>query len=150
VAAPWHTVFILAVIATLASWGQLRVNQMRVVLNPDRVKVYERTILSEWLVLAVVLVGVWLNGSPWFAVLGDRWRSGRQFFRDVGIGLLFLIASIMVTSMLGSHGGTGDKLLSFFFHKERSRWRSGWCSSSRPVFARKRYTGVTYSNNLWH
>ena len=98
---------------------------MRVVLNPDRVKVYERTILSEWLVLAVVLVGVWLNGSPLFTVLGDRWRSGRQFFRDVGIGLLFLIASIMVTSMLGSHGGMGDKVTQFLLPQgkvERALW----------------------------
>jgi membrane protease YdiL (CAAX protease family) len=113
VAAPWHTVFVLALIATLAYWGKLRADQMRAMLNPDRVKIYERTILSEWLVLGLVLVGVWLNGSSLFAVLGDRWRSGRQFLRDVGIGLLFLIASIMVTSIVGSHGSTDDKATHF-------------------------------------
>jgi uncharacterized protein len=113
VAAPWHTVFVLALIATLAYWGKLRADQMRAMLNPDRVKIYERTILSEWLVLGLVLVGVWLNGSSLFAVLGDRWRSGRQFLRDVGIGLLFLIASIMVTSIVGSHGSMDDKATHF-------------------------------------
>lgn len=142
VAAPWHTVFILALIAALAHWGKLRADQTRAVLNPDRVKIYERTILFEWLVLGVVLVGVWLNGSSLFAVLGDRWRSGRQFLRDGGIGLLFLIASIMVTSILGPHGNTGDKPPSSFFHRERSRRRSGSCSPSRPVFARKLSTGL--------
>jgi len=70
VAAPWHTVFILALIAALAYWGKLGADQTRAVLNPDRVKIYERTILFEWLVLGVVLVGVWLNGSSLFAVLG--------------------------------------------------------------------------------
>jgi membrane protease YdiL (CAAX protease family) len=113
VAAAWHTVFVLALVATLACWGKVRADQMRAVLNPDRVKIYERTILSEWLVLGLVLAGVWLNGSSLSAVLGERWRSSRQFFRDAGIGLLFLIASIMVTSMLGAHGGTGDKITQF-------------------------------------
>jgi uncharacterized protein len=106
-------VFVFALIATLAYWGKVRADQMRAVLNPDRVKIYERTILSEWLVLGLVLAGVWLNGSSLFEILGERWRSSRQFFRDAGIGLLFLIASIMVTSMLSAHGGTGDKVTRF-------------------------------------
>jgi membrane protease YdiL (CAAX protease family) len=109
VAAPWHTVFVLCLIATQAYWGKLRSDQARLVLNPDRVSMYERTILFEWLMLGLVLVGVWLNGSSLFAVLGDRWRSGLQFLRDVGIGLLFLVASIMVSSMAGPHGGAGDR-----------------------------------------
>lgn len=113
VAAPWHTVMVLALIATLAYFGKLRADQVRVVLNPDRVTIYERTILFEWLMLGVVLLGVWLNGTSLFEVLGGRWRSGRQFLRDSGIGLLFLIASIMVTSILGPHGGTGDKATQF-------------------------------------
>ena len=119
VAAPWHTVFVLALIATLAYWGKLRADQMHVGLNPDRVTIYERTILFEWLMLGVVLFGVWLNGSPRSAILGDSWRSGRQFLRDAGIGLLFLIASIMVTSILGPHGGTGDKAVQFLLPQGR-------------------------------
>ena len=113
VAAPWHTVFVLALIATLAYWGNLRADRMRGLLNPDRVNLYERTILFEWLVLGVVLIGVWLRGSPLFTVLGDRWRSGHQFLRDVGIGLLFLIVSITVTSILGPHSSAGDKATQF-------------------------------------
>jgi membrane protease YdiL (CAAX protease family) len=117
VASPWHTVVVLAVIGALVLRGKLRVEQMRAIVNPDRITIYERTILLEWLVLGVVLLGVWLSGSSLFTVLGDRWRSARQFFRDAGIGLLFLIASIMVTSVVGSHGGThggvGDKATGF-------------------------------------
>ena len=119
VAAAWHTVFVLALVATLAYWGKVRADQMRAVLNPDRMKIYERTILSEWLVLGLVLAGVWLHGSSLSAVLGERWRSSRQFLRDAGIGLLFLIASIMVTSMLGAHGGTGDKVTQFLLPQGR-------------------------------
>jgi membrane protease YdiL (CAAX protease family) len=113
VAAPWHTVFVLALIAILAYWGSLRADRMRALLNPDRVSLYERTILFEWLLLGVVLIGVRLRGSSLFTVVGDRWRSGHQFLRDVGIGLLFLIASITVSSILGSHSSAGDKATQF-------------------------------------
>jgi membrane protease YdiL (CAAX protease family) len=113
VASPWHTVVVLAVIGALALRGGLRAGQMRTIVNPDRIALYERTIMFEWLVLGLVLVGVWLGGSSLLTVLGNRWRSARQFLRDVGIGLLFLIASIMVTSIVGSHGGAGDKSTQF-------------------------------------
>jgi membrane protease YdiL (CAAX protease family) len=113
VAALWHLVFVLGLIAALAYWGKLRSDHARLLLNPDRVKMYERTILFEWLVLGLVLVGVWLHGTSLFAVLGDRWRSSREFLRDVGIGLLFLIASILVSSMAGGYGGAGDKVTNF-------------------------------------
>jgi hypothetical protein len=109
VASVWHTVVVLAVVGALAFRGKLRAEQMRALVNPDRISIYEHTILFEWLVLGLVLVGVWLSGSSLFTVLGDRWRSARQFLRDVGIGVLFLMASIMVTSIVGSHGGAGDK-----------------------------------------
>ncbi len=112
-AALWHLVFVLGLIAALAYWGKLRSDHARLLLNPDRVKMYERTILFEWLVLGLVLVGVWLHGTSLFAVLGDRWRSSREFLRDVGIGLLFLIASILVSSMAGGYGGAGDKVTNF-------------------------------------
>jgi membrane protease YdiL (CAAX protease family) len=113
VASPWHTVVVLAVIGALAFRGGLRAHQMRTIVNPDRIILYERTIMFEWLVLGLVLVGVWLSGSSLLTVLGDRWRSARQFLRDVGIGLLFLIVTILVTSIVGSHGGTGDKATQF-------------------------------------
>lgn len=113
VASPWHTVVVLAVVGGWALRGALRVDQIRTSVNLDRVAMYERTIVFEWLVLGFVLVGVWLNGSSLLTVLGDHWRSVGQFFRDAGIGLLFLIASILVSSMVGPHGAAGDKATQF-------------------------------------
>jgi hypothetical protein len=104
---------VFAVIAVLAFRGWARADQMRAMVNPDRITIYERTILFEWLVLGLVLAGVWLSGSSVLTVLGERWRSIRQFLRDAGIGLLFLIVSIMVTSIVGSHGGARDKSTQF-------------------------------------
>jgi membrane protease YdiL (CAAX protease family) len=113
VASPWHTVVVLTVIGALVFRGKLQADQMRAIADPDRIALYERIILSEWLTLGLVLVGVWLKGSSLLTVLGGHWRSARQFLRDVGIGLLFLIASITVTSIFGSHEGAGQRATQF-------------------------------------
>src|SRR5437660_3986262 len=74
----WHTILVLVVIAASAVRGLLRSSQIRAGLNPVRIRLYERTLLFEWLLLGLVLFGVWLKGASLFEVLGDRWRSGKQ------------------------------------------------------------------------
>jgi uncharacterized protein len=113
VASPWHTVVVLAVIAVLVFRGRIQVEQMREMANPDHISLYKRTILSEWLTIALVLVGVWLHSSSLLTVMGNRWRSVSQFLRVVGIALLFLVATITFTSMAGSHGHGGDRTTQF-------------------------------------
>jgi len=100
-------------IGALAFRGWVRADQMRASVNLDRIGIYERTIMFEWLVLGLVLLGVWLHGSPMLAVLGDRWRSAGQFLWDIGIGLLFLIVSILLMSIVSSHGGANDNSTQF-------------------------------------
>jgi uncharacterized protein len=113
VASPWHTVVVLAVIVALVFRGRFQAEQMRAMPNPDHIGLYKRIILSEWLTLALVLVGVWLHGSSLLTVMGDRWRSVVQFLRDLGIALLFLVATSIFTSITGSHGGAGDRATQF-------------------------------------
>ena len=78
---------------------------------PHRITIYQRTMLFEWLTLALVLAGVWLKDPSLYTVLGDRWRSAGQFFRDFGIGLGFLTVTIVVSSVAGPHGGGDDSAL---------------------------------------
>ena len=115
IASPWHTVLVLAVQALLAYRGKLRADQMRAVLNPDHIGIYERTMLFEWLVLGLVIVGVSLHGSSLLAVFGERWRSVRQVLRDIGIAVLFLIVSIPIGAIVGSYlrGGVADNAARF-------------------------------------
>lgn len=115
----WHTSLVLAVVVATAFRGWVRADQMRSGVNPQRLTIYERTILFEWLVLGLVLLGVKLGGSPFATVLGDRWRSIRQFFGDAGIGLLFLVLTIMITSVLGAQGGLTDKAIQFLLPQGR-------------------------------
>jgi uncharacterized protein len=113
IAAPLHTVLILCVEGYSAYRGKIRTDVTRDAVNLNRVHMYERTILFEWLVLALVLIGVWLHGSPLSTVLGERWRSARQVFLDFGIGLAFLVCSIMILSIFGAHGKGPDQATAF-------------------------------------
>jgi membrane protease YdiL (CAAX protease family) len=125
VAPAWHTILVLIVIAASAVRGLLRTSQIGAGLNLDRITLYERTLLFEWLLLGLVLFGVWLKGGSLFEVLGDRWRSGKQILRDVGLAVAFLIASIMITSMIGGHGGDANKSIQFLLPQtgaERALW----------------------------
>ena len=99
VASPWHTLLVLAAQVYLSYRGSARVGHL-LVAQPDRIALYERTMLSEWLLLGLVLLGVWWHGSSLYSVLGERWRSVGRFLRDAGIGALFLIVAIVVGSVL--------------------------------------------------
>jgi membrane protease YdiL (CAAX protease family) len=119
VASPWHTVIVLGIVAASVYRGMTRVEQMRDAVNLNRIALYEKTILFEWLTLGLVLVGVWLNASSLTTVLGDRWRSARDLLRDAGIGFAFLIVSIVVTSILGAHQATGDRATLFLLPQNK-------------------------------
>ena len=121
IASPWHTAVILIAILALAYRGYLQAAAQRAIIHPDRIKMYERTILLEWLTLAVVLAGLWLHGSHPLAVLGERWRSAQEFFRDLGIGLLFLVVTIVFTSTLGAHGSAADRAVQFLLPETKDR-----------------------------
>jgi uncharacterized protein len=92
---------------------------MRAMTSPDHISLYKRIILTEWLTLALVLAGVKLHGSSLLTVVGDRWRSVSQFLRDIGIGLLFLVFTILLTSVAGAHGSAGDRATQFLLPQGR-------------------------------
>jgi membrane protease YdiL (CAAX protease family) len=99
IAAPLHTVLVLAAAGAWAFWGRFHSDPMRATGNPNRVSMYSRILLLEWLLFALVILGVWLRGSPLSAVLGDRWHSVRQVLRDIGIALAFWVASTLSLSI---------------------------------------------------
>jgi len=113
IAAPLHTVLVLAAIAVYSLSGKFRSVAMQSADSINRVALYERTLLFEWLLLAFVLVGVRLHGSPLHAVLGQRWQSALQILKDIGIGAAFFIITTLLASTIGPHfgGGTPDQVL---------------------------------------
>lgn len=115
IASPLHTILVLAVQGGLAVRTMIRLGHMGAAANVDRVQLYERTLMSEWFMFALVLLGVWRSGAPLAAVLGDRWRSIRGVLRDAGIGVALLFASVMLGAIFGGHGAAPDRAVQFLF-----------------------------------
>jgi hypothetical protein len=115
IASPLHTIMVLVAQAGLALRTMMRVGQMGDAANVDRVQLYERTMLFQLLMFGLVLLGVWLNGSPLATVLGDRWRTIRDVFRDAGIGVAFLVVPIVLEAIFGGHGAAPDRAVQFLF-----------------------------------
>jgi membrane protease YdiL (CAAX protease family) len=114
IAHPFHTIILLAGEGMLVVRSAMHAEQMRTAVNLNRVHMYERTMLTEWLGLGFVLLGVWLARADFSTVLGERWRSARAVLRDIGLGVAFSIVSTMVLSMLQPHeGGGGDRAVQF-------------------------------------
>lgn len=114
IASPLHTVILLAAEAVMALRSAMHAEQMRNVVDLNRIHMYERTMLTEWLGFAFVLLGIWFAGSPFATVLGERWRSVADIFRDIGLGVAFSILSTILLSMIGPHLGPGtDRAVQF-------------------------------------
>jgi uncharacterized protein len=114
IAHPFHTIILLAVEGVFAIRGAIHAEQMRSHVDANRIHMYERTMLTEWLGFAFVLFGIWMAGSELATVLGDRWRSVRDVFRDIGLGVAFSIVSTIALSILApQHGGGVDRATQF-------------------------------------
>ena len=116
----WHTALLLIAICLIAYRSHLRADMLRTLAHPDRMRLYQLTILSEWLMLGLVLAGLWLAGSSPLTVLGERWRSAREVFRDLGIGLVFLILTIAITSIFGAHRDAADSSIQYLLPRTMS------------------------------
>src|SRR5436853_291350 len=101
IASPLHTVILLVAEGVMAARSTMHAEQMRNAVNLNRLHMYERTMLTEWLGFAFVLLGIWFAGSPFATVLGERWRSIGGVFPDIGLGVAFSIVSTIFLSMIG-------------------------------------------------
>ena len=104
VAHPAHTLVLLAVLVVWAYFGKSRAEHMRDAADVNRVLIYSRTMIFEWLTVGFIALGVRWNGSSLATVFGERWRSIREVGRDLGIGVAFLFVSIAISSIFGGHG----------------------------------------------
>jgi membrane protease YdiL (CAAX protease family) len=105
IASPWHTLFVLAVVSINAYRGAIHAAQARAGFGPSRPHMYLRTMLFEFLFLAIVVIGVRLRHGSLQPIFGQRWRSVSQMFREVAFGVLLLLVSTILVSILGGHQG---------------------------------------------
>lgn len=126
IASPWHTVIVLGVQIALAVRGYLRSGEMRNAIHPDRISLYGHTIFFQWMVFALVIAGVRLQGTSLYTVLGERWRSLQQLITDLGIGFLLLVALIMVPAIFGPHSQSAEDLATQFLLPRGGAEIAGW------------------------
>lgn len=159
VASPLHAMLVLLAAAAWAVRGILSVDQARAAAHPNHIAMYGRTMLFEWLLFGFVLLGVRLHGTSLLAVLGERWSSALQVLRDVGIALAFLVVSITLQSVLGSHmhGGGPDPAVQFLMphgSSEIAMWvalslTAGICEETLfRGYLQKQFMALTQSDTL--
>jgi uncharacterized protein len=54
----------------------------------------------EWLMLGFTWLGLRLRKQSMRVLLGENWGGAREILRDLGIGVLFLIASNLILSLI--------------------------------------------------
>lgn len=87
----WHTGLFLLALGGLAAWAAYR--QGLAAFGSSRAVSYLFTIAWEWLLYALAAWGIRLGGGSIESVIGERWSTAKQFWRDLGIGVLFLVGS---------------------------------------------------------
>lgn len=101
VASPLHTILVLVAMTAWAFGSSALGRSLIEALSSTRVRLYLLTALLEWLMFALVLLGVWRNGVSSSEILGDRWHSRREVLHDVGIAAGFWIVAAILLRLFG-------------------------------------------------
>src|ERR1700749_1253886 len=100
VAPAWHTVLVALIMLGLSWLSAYSQGLPSVGKTRSRVAEYITSIAMEWLMLGFIWIGLRLRRQPMRVLLGENWGGLRQIPRDLGIGVLFLIASNLVLSLI--------------------------------------------------
>ena len=121
VAAAWHTVLLLAIIAAWSAWGYFGAARMRVAGNPHRAAMYIVTILWEWALVAYIAWGVRRQGSSMGALIGGRWNSAKVFFLDIAVAAGFWGTAlvILLCAAIALHTPRGGEAIRFMLPQTR-------------------------------
>lgn len=117
VAPAWHTLLVLLLLAGWAYRGFYRAEHMRLTADANRVALYVQTIVGQWVLFGVVLLGLWLHKSPWSAMIGKSWHSWSDFWTDCKAAAVFWLVSTAVLVIVGLAlgSGTGTGRVAFLF-----------------------------------
>jgi uncharacterized protein len=101
VASPWHTVIVLFAVLGLSALGA-RSGSLPGAGAYGRVGSYLLIMIFEWVTVAFIWYGVRGRGISISELVGGRWARPADFFRDLGIGIAFLlVCGIGVVNGLG-------------------------------------------------
>ena len=100
IASPAHTLSVLAILGAFSWWGAFNAAHMRATGSAHHLPLYLQTLCFEWLLLAFVIWGVRRRGGSLAAVLGERWGSVWNLWRDVRVAALFWVLALIALGIL--------------------------------------------------
>jgi hypothetical protein len=100
VAPAWHTVLVVLIMLGLSWLSSYSQGLPSLGSTRNQIARYVSAIAMEWLMLGFIWFGLRLRKQPIRVLLGERWGGTRQILRDLGIGIVFLIASNLVLSLI--------------------------------------------------
>jgi membrane protease YdiL (CAAX protease family) len=109
VASAGHTAGVLAILGAFGGWGAFNAAHMRATGGNHHLALYLQTLAFEWLLLAFILWGVRRSGASPAAVLGDRWSSPLEFWRDLRVAVVFWFASLIALGVLARALGIANQ-----------------------------------------
>jgi membrane protease YdiL (CAAX protease family) len=100
VAPAWHTVLVVLIMLGLSGLSAYSQGLPSVIHGHNQIARYVTAIVMEWLMLGFIWLGLRLRKQRMRILLGDNWGGPRQILRDLGIGVLFLVASNIILSLI--------------------------------------------------
>jgi membrane protease YdiL (CAAX protease family) len=104
VAAPWHTIVILLLLSGLSLAGALAGHRFGTGSSARTIN-YILTIAMQWMMVAFIVYGVKKRGLRICDLVAGRWTRIREIFRDLGIGIVFMIVCGIILNGLGAFLG---------------------------------------------
>jgi membrane protease YdiL (CAAX protease family) len=100
VAPLWHTVVVLfLLLVPLSAW--LPVKSAFPSIQPgDRPFLYIVQLEWQWTICAIVYLGLLIRGTRLRDLIGGKWNSARDFFRDLGLGVACSAINILLSIVL--------------------------------------------------
>jgi membrane protease YdiL (CAAX protease family) len=101
----WHTVFIVAAVEGLsfASYRQHGLPNAHLPFLGSRLSSYVTITTAEWLLALIIWIALRRRGLTMSRLVGARWNSAKDFFRDCGFALAFFALYAMPVNLLSDH-----------------------------------------------
>ena len=98
----WHTVLVLAPIAlgSIASWYQHGLANANLPGTNSRLSSYVTVLVQEWFVVLLIWLALRRRGLSIGSLVSGRWQTVGAFFRDLGLGVGFLVIAVPLIGAL--------------------------------------------------
>ena len=99
----WHTVLMLAALAGLSFAGARQGGLPNAHLPGLSVRVssYFTIFAAEWLLIFFIWLALRSRGLPIGTLVSGGWHTARDFFRDFGLGIAFIVVIVAIEAGLG-------------------------------------------------